>query len=133
MTATLLAQSGQPAQNAPMAVSGKWNMTFVSPPGARSILDVKLEAKVLTGTLGGQPIQGEFVDGRIVFAVPDSWRVWRDQSIGNDDAKDMYTLVHFASLNDADTLAGWTDVFIRGYGPQAIKRMSWTAQRVKTE
>jgi len=97
LTATMLAQSGQPAPNALMAVSGKWNMTFVNPPGLRSILDVKLDAKTLTGTLDGRPIQGEVVDGRFVFAVPDSWRVWRDQSIGNNDAKDMYTLVHFAT------------------------------------
>lgn len=42
----------------------------------------------------------------------------------------MYPTIATAKVTDAGTLTGWTDVYIRGYGPQAIKRLTWTAVRI---
>ena len=66
----------------------------------------------------------------MAFALPESWHAYQAQSLGAEDAKEMYMTVSFAKLRDDGTLEGHSDIFIRGYGNTVIKTTNWTAQRV---
>jgi len=124
------AQSAPSSELTTATAAGKWIVSR----GAGTepiVLDIAVNDKKVTGTFDGGSIIGEFMDGKLTCADSSSWVAWREGTIGGDDAPTMYPTVAFATLKQDGTLAGWTDVFIRGYGPQAIKRISWTATRAK--
>lgn len=55
-------------------VDGKWAMNVETPQGAMDVaLDIKSEGKKITGTItspqGETPLEGEFADGKIAFAI----------------------------------------------------------------
>lgn len=55
-------------------VDGKWAMNVETPQGAMDVaLDLKSEGKKITGTIsspqGDAPLEGEFDDGKIMFAI----------------------------------------------------------------
>jgi len=124
----LAAQSSVQSSTASQMVAGTWTVSVVNRSNP-VILDLKLEGATVTGVFGGSRVQGEFKDRSLTFADPASWTAWLAGTIGRDTAPDMYQTVAFARLNESGTLSGWSDVFIRGYGPQAIKRVAWTATR----
>ena len=76
MAAAPLAAAAQAAQSKPVAsVDGKWNMS-VTPPGSDAMqiaVTFKQDGKKLTGTLVGPqgevPLEGEYAEGKIMFAI----------------------------------------------------------------
>lgn len=112
----------------PATVEGSWAVSFAD--GRALALDLKVDGEKVTGRFAGSSIEGEFKDRTLTCADPVNWAAWRSGTIGGDDAPVMYPTVVSATLKDNGTLSGWTDVFIRGYGPQPIKRMGWTAARL---
>jgi hypothetical protein len=130
-TAAMPAQSGRAGPQASATVAGKWNVTFPGRPGVLA-LEIKLDGngKTVAGTFGDQPVDGQFVDGKLTFASRADWVSWREQALARADAGDKMTTVNFATVKDENTLAGASEVFIQGY--QSIRRSPWTATRVKT-
>jgi hypothetical protein len=92
-------------------------------------LELSTDGSAVKGVFDGSAIVGEFRDGQVAFGSETSWAAWRDGTIGSDDAPVMYPTIATAKVSESGALTGWTDVYIRGYGPQAIKRLSWTAVR----
>ena len=73
-------QAAPPAQAKPEekkeapSIAGKWNVSVETPGGNRdSALDLKIDGKKVTGTLasemGETPVAGEYVDGKLTFAI----------------------------------------------------------------
>ena len=83
----------------------------------------------MTGTYGATPVEGQLIDGKLTFASHGDWMAWRDRIAVGQDADDMYTTVHFATMNADNTLTGRTFAYIRGYN--MAKSWDWTATRVK--
>jgi hypothetical protein len=59
---------------APADITGKWNMSLETQQGTMTnVLDLKLDGKKVTGTLtsqrGEQTVAGEYVDGKLTFAL----------------------------------------------------------------
>ena len=126
----LAAQAPAQAPITPAAMAGKWMLTWDNMPDRPQQLDLTIDAaKVVTGTLYGSPIRGEFVNGHLTFAPPEIWKEWQNQVLGTEDQAAPYTSVNFATLNSNGTLTGYADSYLRGYGPIAIKRWSWKASR----
>jgi hypothetical protein len=96
-------------------------------------LQLEADGSTLKGTFDGAAVVGEYRDGQLTFADATSWAAWRAGTIGGDDAPVMYPTVVRARLSENGTLAGWTDVFVRGYGPQPIKHLNWTAVRTTSK
>jgi len=94
-------------------------------------LELTTDGSNLKGVFDGSAIVGEFKNGQLTFGSAASWAAFRAGTIGNNDETAlMYPTIATAKVTDAGTLTGWTDVYIRGYGPQAIKRLTWTAVRI---
>lgn len=105
----------QPAEAAP-SVAGKWNVTTTTDQGTMySTLDVKLEGKKVTGTLasdmGTAPIEGEWADGKLGFALT--------MDTGNGPLQLWFA----ATMKEDGSLAGTID-----FGQGTIP---WTATRPK--
>lgn len=72
--AALSAAPHQSARKAP-DVAGKWKMEVETPHGRMALVaELKLDGKTVTGTLSGEqlgthPLKGEYVDGKLTFAV----------------------------------------------------------------
>jgi len=109
-------------------ITGSWTMTIVNRSEPVN-LELKADGEKVSGRFAGLPIVGEFKDGQLVFADSPSWAARRAGALGSDDAVEMYVTVSTAHLAADGTLAGSSDVFIRGYGSKPVKRMSWTAAR----
>jgi len=104
----------QPAE-AP-SVAGKGNVTTTTDQGTmHSTLDIKLEGKKVTGTLasdmGTAPIEGEWADGKLGFAL------------SMDTSNGPYQLWFAATMKEDGSLAGTID-----FGEGTIP---WTATRPK--
>jgi hypothetical protein len=88
--------SKQAAKADAASVAGKWSMALDTPHGKMTIpIDIKLDGKKVTGTFsseqtGPAPIAGEYVDGKLSFAV--------DGGAGD--------LKFTGKLKDKDTLVG---------------------------
>ena len=112
---------------------GTWRITCEECPGAL-LLELKYDGARIGGKLNTKAVQGHVESkGRaasVAFALPESWQAYQAQSLGAEDAKEMYMTVSFAKLRDDGTLEGHSDIFIRGYGNTVIKTTNWTAQRV---
>ena len=130
--AVVSAQTVTKPSSASLSVSGTWTVSMVN-RAEPVVLDIKVNGSAISGTFAGSAVEGEVADGKLTWADPTSWAAWRAGTIGSNDGAVMYPTVVFASLKEDGTLSGWTDVFIRGYGPQAIKRLSWTATRSKSK
>jgi hypothetical protein len=114
-----------PATN---ALTGTWSVSMAN--RAEPVrLELSTDGSAVKGVFDGSAIVGEFRDGQVAFGSETSWAAWRDGTIGSDDAPVMYPTIATAKVSESGALTGWTDVYIRGYGPQAIKRLSWTAVR----
>lgn len=112
---------------------GTWRITCDECPGSL-LLELKYDGARIGGKLNTKAVQGHVENkGRaasVAFALPESWQAYQAQSLGAEDAKEMYMTVSFAKLRDDGTLEGHSDIFIRGYGNTVIKTTNWTAQRV---
>jgi hypothetical protein len=131
----LAGASNQAAGQSPAtssAVTGTWRVTMVNRAEPLK-LELSVDGSSVTGTFDGSAVVGEYKNGQLVFAGAASFAAWRAGTIGGDDAPVMYPTVVTARINEAGSLTGWTDVYIRGYGPQPIKRMTWTAVRVPSK
>lgn len=122
----LLQASGQTTGTS-AALTGTWTVTRVNSSEPLQLV-LTADGSTVKGTFGGSAVVGEFKDGRVTFADATSWTAWRDGTIGSETGS-MYPVLNAGMLKDDGTLSGWSDVFIRGYGPQAIKRLPWTATR----
>lgn len=118
--------SGQaPATN---ALAGTWSVALANRTEPVR-LELSTDGSAVKGVFDGSAIVGELKDGQVTFGSATSWTAWRAGTIGDDDAAVMYPTIATAKVSEAGGLTGWTDVYIRGYGPQAIKRLPWTAVR----
>ena len=113
-------------------IAGKWDVVNPNRPAFNS-LDITVDGKAVRGTWGGDSVRGEIAGVNLTFATPDTWLEWTDNSLGSDDMRASAATVSFATLNLDGTLSGRTDVFLRGYGRQAIKQWKWTATRAKAK
>ena len=126
LSATSIAAAAQtPAPAAPQAavpaadmttVDGKWAMNVDTPQGAMAVsLDLKSEGKKITGTItspqGDAPLEGEFADGKIAFAI----------SIESPEG--AMSIGFAGAMKDDGTMAGTLT------GP--FGEAPWTASRVK--
>ena len=128
---TLGAQAAVTPQ-ATATIAGKWDVVNPNRPGFNS-LDITADGKAVSGSFGGEAVRGEIAGSNVTFATPDTWLQWTDHSLGADDMKVSAATVSFATLKEDGTLSGRTDVFLRGYGQQAIKYWKWTATRAKAK
>jgi hypothetical protein len=118
--------TGQTPATNPLA--GTWSVSLANRTEPVR-LELSTDGSNVKGVFDGSAIVGEFNDGQVTFGSETSWAAWRDGTIGSDDAPVMYPTIATAKVSESGALTGWTDVYIRGYGPQAIKRLSWTAVR----
>lgn len=126
---SLSAQAGQqtPPANQPKTeqkadpkapIAGKWNMSVEVPQqGAMaSVLLLKQDGKKLTGTLTGPqgevPVEGEYADGKISFAM------------SFQGSNGSMSIGFSGALKENGTLAGTLDF---GQG----QPLNWTAERAK--
>ena len=130
LTAGLSAQPKKTTHQLAEQLVGTWRVTCES-CSSPLLLELRLEGTKIVGKLNSRPVIGHIdKNGAVAFALPESWQAYRDQSIGSDAAKEMYSTVSFATVRQDGTLEGETQVFVRGYGGTAIKGNSWTARRV---
>src|SRR5262249_6844772 len=112
---------------------GTWRITCDECPGAL-LLELKYDGAAIGGKLNTKAVKGHIQNKgtkpSVAFALPESWQAYQAQSLGAEDAKEMYMTVSFATLREDGTLSGHSDIFIRGYGNTVIKTTNWTAQRV---
>ena len=98
------------------SIAGKWNVNVTTPNGDNgSTMDIKVDGKKVTGTLASQmgevPVLGEYVDGKLTFAI-------------TIDAGGQQIELVFVGAPKADgSLAGTID--FQGTA------MNWTAVRAK--
>jgi len=109
-------------------VAGTWVVSMVNRAEPFS-LNLKVDGQNVTGQFSGSAIVGEFRDGTLTFGSAESFAAWRNGTIGDDNSPQMYPGITSASVKPDGSLTGWSDVYIRGYGPQPIKRTTWTAVR----
>jgi len=127
LTVPVLAAQVPPAPSAP---AGTWTVVWANTPDQKQPLELAIDAtKLVTGTFNGYVIRGEFANGRLVFASPEVWQLRQNQVLGTDDQPAMNAVVNFATLNPDGSMTGYTDNYLRGYGPVGIKRWSWKASR----
>jgi hypothetical protein len=97
-------------------VDGKWAMNVETPQGAMDVaLELKSEGKKITGTItspqGDAPLEGEYADGKIAFAI-------------SIESPEGAMAIGFAgAMKDDGTMAGTLT------GP--FGEAPWTASRVK--
>ena len=101
---------------APASIAGKWDMSAETPQGTMPVtLVIKIDAKKVTGTMasaqGETPMEGEFADGKLTWAIV-------FQGSGGS-----MNITFNGALKDDGTLAGTFDF---GQG-----EMKWTATRAK--
>jgi hypothetical protein len=118
-----------PAAN---AVAGMWSVTVANRTEPLR-LQLIIEGSTVRGAFDGSAIVGEFKNGQLTFGGAASYAAWRAGTIGGEDAPMMYPTIATAKVSETGQLKGWTDVYIRGYGPQAIKRSTWTAVRTSAK
>ena len=112
----LTAQAVAPAKADTSKVDGKWAMNVQTPQGAMDVsLDLKSEGKKITGTItspqGDAPLEGEYADGKIAFAI-------------SIESPEGAMAIGFAgAMKDDGTMAGTLT------GP--FGEAPWTASRVK--
>jgi len=100
------------------SIAGKWNMSVDVPQQGpmNSVLLLKQDGKKLTGTLTGPqgevPVEGEYTDGKISFAM------------SFQGSNGSMSLGFSGALKDNGTLAGTLDF---GQG----QTLNWTAERAK--
>ena len=101
---------------APASIAGKWDMSAETPQGTMPVtLVIKLDGKKVTGTMasaqGETPMEGEFADGKLTWAI-----VFQGGS-------GSMNITFNGALKDDGTLAGTFDF---GQG-----EMKWSATRAK--
>jgi hypothetical protein len=133
LSLTALLSAGLSAQS-PSAMSaatpaGAWRVNLDHRQNEPLMLELTIDGKSVRGSYAGTEIQGEFVNGELNFATPETWRVLKSSELGSASQKEMYATVNYATSRPDGILAGRSDVYIRGYGPQVIKFMTWTASR----
>ena len=110
------AQAVATAKTDTSKVDGKWSMNVQTPQGAMDVaLDLKSEGKKITGTItspqGDAPLEGEYADGKISFAI-------------SIESPEGAMAIGFAgAMKDDGTMAGTLT------GP--FGEAPWTAARVK--
>lgn len=116
-SSSIIAAQAAPAANAAAAkVDGKWAMNVETPQGAMDVaLELKSEGKKITGTItspqGDAPLEGEYADGKIAFAI-------------SIESPEGAMAIGFAgAMKDDGTMAGTLT------GP--FGEAPWTASRVK--
>ncbi|MBA3949610.1 MAG: hypothetical protein H0X44_06645 [Acidobacteria bacterium] len=115
-TAAQAAQASPAAKADTTKVDGKWAMNVQTPQGAMDVaLELKSEGKKITGTItspqGDAPLEGEFADGKIAFAI-------------SLESPEGAMAIGFAgAMKDDGTMAGTLT------GP--FGEAPWTASRVK--
>jgi hypothetical protein len=130
LTAGLSAQPKKVNPQQVQKLAGTWRMTCDT-CSSPLVLELAIDGTCILGKLDSRAVMGHIAqDGSVVFALPQSWQAYKEQSLGANDAKEMYSAVNFVTLRQDGTLEGHSDVFIRGYGSTAIKRLEWTARRV---
>lgn len=131
MTAGLSAQPKKATKQQIENIAGTWRITCETCPAGALLLDLKTDGKKIAGKFNSQAVLGHIENGKVAFAQPNTWRAYREQALGAEDASDMYMTLSFVEEIRGDgTLVGYSEVFIRGYGPMSIKRTNWTARRV---
>ncbi len=113
---TATAQASPAAKADTTKVDGKWAMNVQTPQGAMDVaLELKSAGKKITGTItspqGDAPLEGEFADGKIAFAI----------SIESPEG--AMTIGFAGAMKDDGTMAGTLT------GP--FGEAPWTASRVK--
>ena len=115
-SATTAAQAVGVAKADTSKVDGKWAMNVETPQGAMDVaLDLKSDGKKITGTIsspqGDAPLEGEYADGKIAFAI-------------SIESPEGAMAIGFAGAKKEDgTMAGTLT------GP--FGEAPWTASRVK--
>ena len=109
--------------------SGTWTVVWANSPNQTQTAELKIIGTLVTGTFYGSVIRGDFSNGRLTFASPEVWKEWQEYVIGTDEQAEQNEFVNFATVNPDGSLTGYTDHFLRGYGPVGIKRWSWKASR----
>jgi hypothetical protein len=128
LSAALSAQS--PSTMTAATPSGAWQVNFDHRQNEPLKLDLAIDGRSVRGSYGGMEMQGEFVNGELTFATPETWRGFlKTAELGSEWQKEMYATVNYARPRPDGTLSGRSDVYIRGYGPQVIKFVTWTASR----
>lgn len=117
------------AQTVPGSPAGKWSVSFANSPNQTQPAELKINGTQVTGTFHGSAIRGDFSNGRLTFASPEVWKEWQDYVLGTDEQAERNEFVSFATINPDGSMTGYTDHYLRGYGPVGIKRWSWKASR----
>ena len=125
--------SAQPKKTVPQPAekfAGTWRLTCET-CSTPLVLELTIRGNKIGGRLNSRMVLGHIdKDGSVVFALPQSYQAYKEQSLGAEDSKEMYSAVNFATLRQDGTLEGRSEVFIRGYGATKIKETTWTAKRV---
>jgi hypothetical protein len=115
---------------APSSPAGKWTVVWANTPDKSQPMELTIDAKKsVTGIFNGSAIVGEFANGSLTFASPQAWQERQTQVLGTSDQKEQNAFVSFATVSADGTLAGYTDHYLREYGPVGIKRWTWKASR----
>jgi hypothetical protein len=125
--------SAQPKKIIPQPAekfAGTWRLTCDS-CSSPLVLELTITGNKIGGKLNSRAVMGHIdKDGKVVFALAESYQAYQEQSLGADDSKEMYSALNFATLRQDGTLEGRSEVFVRGYGATKIKETTWTAKRV---
>ena len=113
----------------PATPAGKWSVVWANSPNQIQTAELKINGTQVIGTFYGSAIRGDFSNGRLTFASPEVWKEWQEYVIGTDEQAAQNEFVNFATINPDGSMTGYTDHFLRGYGPVGIKRWSWKASR----
>ena len=116
------------AQTVPVSPAGKWSVVFANSNQTQTA-ELKINGSQVTGTFYGSAVRGDFSNGRLTFAAPAVWKEWQEYVLGTDEQAEQNEFVSFATINPDGSMTGYTDHFLRGYGPVGIKRWSWKASR----
>lgn len=118
----------QSLESARVSFAGVWSVAMVNRAEPVS-LTLKVDGQNVSGQFNGSTIVGELKDGKLTFGDAQSFAAWRNGTIGDDNSPQMYPGLGSAAITPDGSLTGYSDVYIRGYGPQPIKRATWTAVR----